>query len=57
MELNPLNKSPSIEAVRNLKEATCGPVSAPSVTNDLSENIILTSLEGALAKNFLYLSD
>ena len=45
MELNPLNKSPSIEAVRNLKEATCGPVSSPSVTNDLSENIILTSLE------------
>jgi len=45
MELNPLNKSPSAEAVRNLKEATCGPVSVPSVTNDLSENIILTSLE------------
>ena len=45
MELNPLNKSPSAEAVRNLKEATCGPVSVPSVTTDLSENIILTSLE------------
>jgi len=45
MELNPLKKSPSIEAVRNLREASCGPVSAPSVTNDLSENIILTSLE------------
>ncbi len=45
MELNPLNKSPSAEAVRNLKEATCGPVSIPSVTTDLSENIILTSLE------------
>jgi len=45
MELNPLKKSPSSEAIRNLKEATCGPVSAPSITNDLSENIILTSLE------------
>ena len=45
MELNPLKKSPSTEAVRNLREATCAPVGAPSVTNDLSENIILTSLE------------
>ena len=45
MELNPLNKSPSSEAVRNLREASCGPVGTPKVTNDLSENIILTSLE------------
>ena len=45
MELKPLKKSPSTEAVRDLREATCGPVSAPAVTNDLSENIILTSLE------------
>ena len=45
MELNPLKKSPSTEAVRDLREASCGPVGAPSVTNDLSENIILTSLE------------
>jgi len=45
MELNPLKKSPSTEAVRNLREASCGPVGSPSVTNDLSENIILTSLE------------
>ena len=45
MELNPLKKSPSTEAVRSLREASCGPVSPPSVTNDLSENIILTSLE------------
>jgi len=40
-----LNKSPSSEAVRNLREASCGPVGKPTVTNDLSENIILTSLE------------
>ena len=45
MELNPLNKSPSSEAVRDLREAACGPVGTPTVTNDLSENIILTSLE------------
>ena len=45
MELNPLKKSPSTEAVRNLREASCGPVGTPTVTNDLSENIILTSLE------------
>jgi len=45
MELNPLKKSPSTEAVRSLREASCGPVGTPSITNDLSENIILTSLE------------
>ena len=45
MELNPLKKSPSAEALRDIKEASCGPVGVPSVTNDLSENIILTSLE------------
>ena len=45
MELNPLNKLPSNEAVRSLREASCGPVGSPSVTSDLSENIILTSLE------------
>ena len=45
MELNPLNKSPSSETIRNLREASCGPVGTPTVTNDLSENIILTSLE------------
>ena len=45
MELNSLKKSPSSEAVRNLREASCGPVGTPTVTNDLSENIILTSLE------------
>ncbi|WP_269612247.1 NADH-quinone oxidoreductase subunit NuoB [Prochlorococcus marinus] len=45
MELNSLKKSPSSEAVRNLRQASCGPVGTPTVTNDLSENIILTSLE------------
>ena len=40
--------SPSIAAVRDLREASCGPVGAPAgptVTSDLSENIILTSLD------------
>ncbi len=40
-----LNTTPSEKAIRDLREATCGPVGAPSVTNDLSENIILTSLD------------
>ncbi len=49
--VNPLTEkqsqqSPSIGAVRDLRAATCGPVGAPpAVTNELSENIILTSLE------------
>ncbi len=40
-----MTKSPSSEAIRNLREASCSPVGRPSVTNELSENIILTSLE------------
>ncbi len=40
-----LNNSPSINAVRDLRSASCGPVGAPTVTSDLSENIILTSLD------------
>ncbi len=37
--------SPSINAVRDLRAATCGPIGAPTITNELSENIILTSLD------------
>ena len=40
-----LTEKPSITAVRDLRSATCGPVGTPEVTNDLSENIILTSLD------------
>ena len=41
---------PSINAVRDLRGATCGPVAgaaegAPAITTDLSENVILTSLD------------
>tara|TARA_Y100001968_G_scaffold181377_1_gene166085 strand:- start:815 stop:1549 length:735 start_codon:yes stop_codon:yes gene_type:complete len=38
-------ETPSINAVKDLREASCGPIGAPSVTTDLSENIILTSLD------------
>ena len=43
-------ESPSIQAVRDLRESSCGPVAGaadgvPTVTQDLSENIILTSLD------------
>ena len=46
----PESISPSISAVRDLRGASCGPVAgaaegAPSVTTDLSENVILTSLD------------
>ena len=42
--------SPSISAVRDLRGASCGPVAgaaegAPAITSDLSENVILTSLD------------
>ncbi|KGG18686.1 NAD(P)H-quinone oxidoreductase chain K [Prochlorococcus marinus str. SS51] len=40
-----LNNIPSIEAVKDIRSGTCGPVAAPAVTSDLSENIILTSLD------------
>ncbi len=43
--VNFLTKNPSINAVRDLRASTCAPVGAPSVTTDLSENIILTSLD------------
>lgn len=45
-----LPATPSIDAVRDLRAASCGPVAgaaegAPTVTSDLSENVILTSLD------------
>ena len=36
---------PSIEGLRDLRAASCGPVGRPAVTSELSENIILTSLD------------
>jgi len=37
--------SPSINALRDLREASCSPVGTPQVTSDLSENVILTTLD------------
>ena len=42
---SPSTTSPSITAVRDLRESSCGPIGAPAVTTDLSENVILTSLD------------
>jgi NAD(P)H-quinone oxidoreductase subunit K len=35
----------SLAGLRDLRAASCSPVGAPSVTSDLSENVILTSLD------------
>ncbi len=43
--VNSMKKPSSVDAIKDLRSATCGPIGAPKVTNDLSENIILTSLD------------
>ncbi|MEX1316810.1 MAG: NADH-quinone oxidoreductase subunit NuoB [Synechococcaceae cyanobacterium] len=40
-----LGEAPSIQALKDLRSASCGPVGAPTVTSDLSENVILTTLD------------
>ena len=40
-----MKNSLSPKAIRELREDTCNPLGAPQVTTDLSENIILTSLD------------
>ena len=40
-----MNNSLSPKAVRELREETCNPLGPPQVTTDLSENIIMTSLD------------
>lgn len=43
---SPLSAAPaSLDALRDLRAASCNPVGAPAVTSDLSENVILTSLD------------
>ena len=42
---NALTETPSTKAIRDLRSASCSPVGGPTITNDLSENIILTSLD------------
>ncbi len=49
MTLTPSSPSsgerPSIAALRDLRAASCSPTGAPTITSDLSENVILTSLD------------
>ena len=40
-----MNNSLSPKAIREIREANCNPLAPPQVTSDLSENIILTSLD------------
>ena len=40
-----MNQPLSPKAARDIREGTCNPLGAPEVTTDLSENIILTSLD------------
>ena len=40
-----MNNSLSPKAIRDLREESCNPLGAPQVTTDLSENIIMTSLD------------
>tara|TARA_B100002051_G_scaffold34042_1_gene27235 strand:+ start:70 stop:798 length:729 start_codon:yes stop_codon:yes gene_type:complete len=35
----------SLDSLRDLRAASCGPIGSPEVTSDLSENVILTSLD------------
>ena len=46
MELSAMSETtPSIDALRYLRAASCGPVGAPEITSGLLENVILTSLD------------
>ena len=47
MTTNPASPSPvpSVQALRDLRAASCNPVGAPAITSDLSENVILTTLD------------
>ena len=40
-----MNNPLSPKAIRDIREGTCNPLGSPQVTTDLSENIILTSLD------------
>ncbi len=40
-----MTDTPSTRTLEDLKASTCGPLGNPQVTNDLSENIILTTLD------------
>ena len=40
-----MTNTPSIEALKDLRAASCNPVGMPTITSDLSENVILTTLD------------
>ncbi len=40
-----MTNPPSIEALKDLRAASCNPVGTPAITSDLSENVILTTLD------------
>lgn len=40
-----MTNTPSIEALKDLRAASCNPVGTPTITSDLSENVILTTLD------------
>jgi NAD(P)H-quinone oxidoreductase subunit K len=40
-----MTTTPSIEALKDLRAASCNPVGTPTITSDLSENVILTTLD------------
>ena len=43
--VNLLNNLSPIDSIKDIRSATCSPVGKPSITTELSENIILTSLD------------
>ena len=45
MTTTPASPTPSVQALRDLRAASCNPVGAPAITSDLSENVILTTLD------------
>ena len=40
-----MTNTPSIEALKDLRAASCNPVGTPTITANLSENVILTTLD------------
>lgn len=40
-----MTNTPSIEALKDLRAASCNPVGTPTITSNLSENVILTTLD------------
>jgi NAD(P)H-quinone oxidoreductase subunit K len=40
-----MTNTPSIEALKDLRSASCNPIGTPTITSDLSENVILTTLD------------